>query len=135
MEAEAAAGVIWPDDIVCEVLEHLDFRSLLACGQVCHQWKTLAETEFFQRGKKDEKRSNFDSGMPPFPPPSLFLLPLPSLPPCHLDRCFIIAPPPLLHAFFHSLENEMCVVSADCSRSAAALVVCMRWLGGGGVKR
>jgi tetratricopeptide (TPR) repeat protein len=61
----------WPDDIICEILEHLDFQSLFSCGQVCHQWKTLTENEFFQRGKKDEKRSNFPSGeQPPHPPSS-----------------------------------------------------------------
>jgi len=63
----------WPDDIICEILEHLDFQSLFSCGQVCHQWKTLTENEFFQRGKKDEKRSNFPSGEQPPPPHPLLL--------------------------------------------------------------
>ncbi|ELR19734.1 tetratricopeptide repeat domain containing protein [Acanthamoeba castellanii str. Neff] len=43
----------WPDDIISPRFPI----------PVCHQWKTLTENEFFQRGKKDEKRSNFPSAI------------------------------------------------------------------------
>jgi len=59
---EVQGDNLWPDDIIREIFESVDAQSLLSCGRVCRQWKMLAEIEFFQRGKREEKRSNFTLG-------------------------------------------------------------------------
>ncbi|KAL6057269.1 Tetratricopeptide repeat domain containing protein [Balamuthia mandrillaris] len=52
-------ATIYPDDIICEILERVDPNSLFQCGLVCRQWKALCENEYFQRGKRCEKKCDF----------------------------------------------------------------------------